>query len=60
MTTAMMEGMPKTNAPTIVAALRMPMIRLRVCSAYTRCATLTSDGAGAVETATLSSMRVGF
>src|SRR5262245_31918585 len=48
MTTAMIEGTPKTKAPMIVAAVVTPMRRLRACKAYTRCVTLTSAGAGSV------------
>jgi hypothetical protein len=57
----MIDGTPKTNAPIMVAAVVIPIIRLRACKAYTRCVTVTSPGAGAVSgIAVLSVMSVGF
>src|SRR6266536_2780445 len=61
MMTAMIEGTPKTKAPIMVAAVVIPIIRLRACKAYTRCVTVTRPGAGAVAgISMLSVMSAGF
>src|ERR671910_1060439 len=52
----MIEGTPKTKAPTIVAAVVIPITRLTACKAYTRCATLTSAGDGSPGSTIVSDM----
>src|SRR5688572_14224741 len=54
----MIEGTPKTKAPTIVAAVVIPITRLSACKAYTRCATLTSAGDGSPGTTIVSDISV--
>src|SRR5687768_974717 len=54
----MIEGTPKTKAPTMVAAVVMPIRRLRACRAYTRLVTLTRAGAGSAGTSMFSDIRV--
>src|SRR4029450_4554789 len=58
MTTAMIEGTPKTKAPTMVAAVVTPIRRLRACKAYIRWVTVTSGGAGSAATSVFSDMSV--
>ena len=42
----MIDGQPNRKAPTTVAAVKAPIARLTVWSAYTMCTTVTSEGAG--------------
>src|SRR5512132_2156895 len=46
MMTATIDGRPKTNAPTTVAAGVTPIRMLRLWSTYTRCATVSRPGGG--------------
>src|SRR5688572_6435870 len=54
----MIEGTPKTKAPTMVAAVITPTRTLRACRAYTRLVTLTRAGAGSAGTSMFSDIRV--
>jgi hypothetical protein len=41
--TAMIEGQPVRNAPTMVAVPMMPVSKLNACSAYTTCVQVTRE-----------------